>query len=120
MKYEFEKVIDGILAYMNEEIYPRMNEWQNFVARTLVGRMLNSQEYIKHSLINNGFIRTLNIIDSEGMIDVDSLLNDIKNEMHKCENLSLNIPMFGKLTFKASDVDVLHQHITGGTSHESY
>ena len=120
MKYEFNKVIDGILSYMDAEIYSGMNDWQDFIARTFVGRIVDNQDQIKHTLINNGFFRTLNIIDSEGMVDVDSLLNDIKTEMQKREKLSFNIPMFGKITFKASDVDVLHRHITGGASHESY
>lgn len=118
MKYEFEKVIDGILSYMDSEIFSGMNEWQDFAARVFIGRLVNNQEQIKNALINNGFLRTMSVIDSEGMVDVDTLLTDIKNEIERKGKISFNIPMFGKLTFKASDVDELHRHIGG--SHESY
>ena len=113
MKYEFEKVIDGMSKYINDEIYAGMNDLQEFAARVMVGRIISNQENVKNSLINNGFIRTFGIIDEEGMVDVDSLATDIKREVGRKEKITLNIPMFGKMTFKPSDVDVLYKTITG-------
>ena len=36
MNYEFEKVINGIAKYINNEIYPGMNQLQEFAARVAV------------------------------------------------------------------------------------
>lgn len=113
MKYEFEKVIDGMSRYINNEIYEGMNDLQEFAARVIVGRIINNQENVKEMLINNGFIRTFGIIDDEGMVDVYSLANDIKREISRQEKISFNVPMFGKMTFKPCDVDALYYSITG-------
>ena len=113
MKYEFEKVIDGLSKYINDEIYAGMNDLQEFAARVIVGRIINNQENVKDMLINNGFVRTFGIIDAEGMVDVDSIVNDIKREIARKEKITFNIPMFGRMTFKPSDVDMLYQNITG-------
>ena len=113
MKYEFEKVIDGMSKYINDEIYAGMNDLQEFAARVIVGRIVNNQENVKDMLINNGFIRTFGIIDNEGMVDVDSIANDIKREIARKEKITFNIPMFGRMTFKPTDVDMLYRHITG-------
>lgn len=113
MKYEFEKVIDGLSKYIDSVIYPGMADWQEFTARVLVGRFLNNENGIKESLMNNGFIRTFAIIDSDGKVDVGSLCKDIKRELSKKEKITFNLPMFGKLTFKPDDVDVIYKTITG-------
>lgn len=113
MKYEFEKVIDGLSKYINDEIYAGMNDLQEFAARVMVGRIINNRENVKEMLINNGFIRTFGVIDTEGMVDVDSLAADIKREIARKEKITFNVPMFGKMTFKPSDVDMLYRDITG-------
>lgn len=113
MKYEFEKVMDGISTYMDEEIFAGMSDWQDFIARVMVGRLLGNQEEIKEMLMHNGFFRTFGIMDSEGMIDVHMLATDIRRELSKKEKITFDIPMLGKMTFLPTDVDKLYKHITG-------
>lgn len=113
MKYEFEKVIDGLSKYINDEIYVGMNDLQEFAARIMVGRIINNRDNVKEMLINNGFIRTFGVMDAEGMVDVESLASDIKKEIARKEKITFNIPMFGRMTFKPSDVDMLYKNITG-------
>jgi hypothetical protein len=116
MKYEFKKVMDGLAKYVDDEIYSNMNDWQEFTARLLLGRIISNEDAVKESLISNGLIRTCGIIDSEGMVDVDTLARDLKRELARKGKLTLSIPMFGTLTFTPSDVDVLHKTITGEVS----
>jgi hypothetical protein len=113
MKYQFEKVIDGMVSYINEEMFMGMNDWQEMTARILVARVVNNQEAVKKALIDNGFIRTFGIIDSEGMVDVCGLANDIKQEIVKKGKMTFTVPMFGKISFLPSDVDKLYKNITG-------
>ena len=113
MKYEFEKVMDGISKYINNEIYSEMNDWQEFMARVMIGRIINNHEEVKEMLVNNGYIRTFGIIDSSGMVDVDSLASDIKREIERKDKITFNLPLFGTYTFKPMDVDVLYRTITG-------
>ena len=113
MNCEFEKAMEGIAKYISAEIYPNLNDVQEFAARVFVGRILNNAEYVKQSFMNNGFIRTFGVIDTEGMIDVYGLARDIKRELERSEKVTFNIPWFGKMTFKPEDVNVLYKTITG-------
>ena len=113
MKCEFEKVVDGLAQYINSELYSGMNDVQEFAARVLIGRAINNQEQIKHNLVNNGFIRTFGVIDGEGMVDIEGISNDIKREISRKDKITFNVPMFGKLTFRPSDVDIMYRTITG-------
>ena len=113
MKYEIKKVINGLSKYIDAEVYSGMNDLQEMAARVLIGRLLVNEDNLKETLANNGYLRTFGIIDDEGMVEVDDLVKDIKRELIKKGKVSVSIPMFGKFTFKPSDVDVMYKHITG-------
>ena len=114
MKVEFEKVIDGINKYIDKEICSGLNELQDIAVRFTIGRLNESADNFKQFLMSNGFVKTLCIIDDEGMVDIDRLLRDIKKEIDRKGSLSVKIPLIGKLTFTAPDVDVLHDLIIEG------
>lgn len=113
MKVKFENVIDGVNRYLDKEIYGNLNDLQEFLARLAVARINQNADLIKTSLMNNGLVRTLCIVDSEGMVDVDSLSQDIKREIDRKGSIQVEIPMIGKLTFRSVDVDVLRDLIIG-------
>ena len=112
MKYKFEEILHGISKYINDEIYPGMNDWQELLARVAVSRFLENGESLKQTITNNSFIKGFGIIDSEGKFEIDSLAKDIKKEISKKGRMEISIPMFGKLTFKPEDVDILYRTIT--------
>ena len=69
-------------------------------ARVAVGRFLDNETALKETIVNNGFIKTFGIMDSEGMFEIDALMHDIKKEISKKGKMEFHIPMFGKLIFK--------------------
>ncbi len=121
MKVEFEKVISGLSRYINNNnLYENMNDWQELIARMAVGRIMTNEENIKKSLVDNPFIRTFDIMDASGMVDVDSLASDLKREISRKEKLTLSVPIIGKLTFTPADVDCLRQCIMADEGVETY
>lgn len=112
MKYKFEKVVESAAKWLGEEIYPKMNDLQEFVARMVVGRVLENEGKIKEVLSANGMLRTFGFIDDEGMVDADVLFADIKREIERKGKLVINIPWIGKLTFTPEDADALYKYIT--------
>lgn len=112
MKYEFEKVVDGAAAWIGEKIFPKMNDFQEIVARMFIGRILEKESSIKDAILGNGIVRTFGIIDGDGMVEVDELLADVKKAIAQKGNLVVNIPLFGKLTFVPEDADDLYKFIT--------
>ena len=114
MKTSFENVLDGINRYIDREIYSNLSDVQELVARVVMGRINQNSEAIKQSLMSNGFVKTLCIIDSDGMVDVERLLQDVRREMERQGSVQVEVPMIGKLTFKPEDADVLREEIMRG------
>lgn len=119
MAVPFERVMDGIIKYIDAEIIGGMNEWQELVARMAIGRIAENSDTVKSAILNNGIVRTFGVVDSNGMIDIDSLARDLKREIARKGKLTVKIPMFGSMTFKPEDVDKIHYMITGGIANEN-
>lgn len=107
----FEKVMDGINRYIDQEIYGNLNDLQEILARIVVGRVNSNAENIKATLMSNGFAKTLCIIDSDGMVDIDRLMQDIRREIERKGSIEFDVPMIGRLKFTPADVDVLYNMI---------
>jgi hypothetical protein len=64
--------------------------------------------------MGNGFLQTLGIVDSRGMVDVEGLADDLRNEIGRRGKLVIKIPLLGTFTFTESDVDTLYGVIAEG------
>ena len=113
---DFEKVVAGIVKYLNKNIFPGLNDWQTVLARTAVSRVLRTGGELKTRLMSNGFLQTYGFVDAAGNVDVDGLVDDLKTQIRSCPNekISISVPPFGKFTFSAADIDELHRMIKEG------
>jgi hypothetical protein len=110
---EFEKVLNGIIKYLNKEIYCNMNDWQEVISRVAVGRVIGNPN-LKQELINNTYVKTFGIMDSNGMVDIDNLMKDLKNQIEQKGKITFSLPLLGTFTFTPEDVEKLHQTILEG------
>ena len=110
----FEQILDGFARYLNKNFYANLNDWQEIVARLAVGRIIGNPESLKQSLQANGIVRTFAVMDSEGNVDLENLARDLKREIERKGKISVEVPMFGKMSFVASDIDDIYREITGG------
>lgn len=111
---EFNRVIDGLSRYLNKNFYSNLNDWQEIIARLTVGRIIGNPEALKQSLQANPFVRTFAVMDSEGNVDLEPIMRDLKKEIERKGKITFEIPMFGKISFVASDIDEIYREITGG------
>jgi hypothetical protein len=111
---DFDRVISGIIKYLDREIYIGMNDWQEMLARIAVSRVIGNKDHLKEMIVSNPFVRTFNIIDEDGIVDVDGLMRDLKEQIAQKGKIEISIPMFGKFVFNSSDVDKLHKTIMEG------
>lgn len=109
----FDRVVDGFVRYLNNNIYNNMNDWQEIVARIAIGRIATNPEGVKNALLSNGIVRTFGIMDSEGNVDIENLARELKAEIERKGKMCIEIPMLGRFTFHANDVDSLYREITG-------
>lgn len=110
---EFEKVLNGIIRFLNKEIIDQMNSWQEVIARVGMARIINNGAGIKKMLVENPFLKTFAIADENANIDVDGLMNDIKTAIREKGYIEFNLPLFGNFKFTESDIDRLYSYIRG-------
>lgn len=120
MKIKFERVVDGINTYINNEIYCNLNSTQEFLARIVVARINQNADMIKNDLMHNGFFKTLSVVDSEGLVDIDDIMQTVKKEIERQECLRVDVPLIGVFTFKPEDVDKLYKEIVRRENYEDY
>ncbi|MBQ5897856.1 MAG: hypothetical protein IIW81_05265 [Oscillospiraceae bacterium] len=109
----FEQILDGVARYLNKYLFSKMNDWQEVLARLAVGRVMEN-ENLKQSLMANPFVRTFAIFDSEGNVELEPLMRDLRKEIEKKGKMTVDIPLFGKISFTGEDVTELYREITGG------
>ena len=115
MKVEFEKVVEGLCSYINKEVLPTMNTWQQVVATVAVNRYARNSNNLKATLINHPIAKGIALIDENGMVEIDDLAEDIKAAIAPKGRLDLSIPVIGcKLTFNSQDISILCDEIKGG------
>lgn len=107
----YERVIKGIVNYINENMYGGMTDWQEILARIAVARMTNKSDRLKTVLQNNWFLKEIDVFDSNGEVDVDGLIKDLRQQISEKGKISIDLPIFGKFTFTPSDIDTLHRYI---------
>jgi hypothetical protein len=110
----FEQILDGLARYMNKYFYSNLNDWQEIVARLAVGRIIGNPETLKQSLAANGIVRTFAVMDSEGNVELEPLMRDLRKEIERKGKMTVEIPMFGKISFLPQDIDEIYREITGG------
>lgn len=113
MKVKFENIIEGLNRYLDKEIYINLNDLQEIAARLVVGRINGNIEAVKKAIMSNGYIKTFGLIDNDGMVDIDSLLMEVKREIERKGKVQFEIPLIGKMTFVPGDVEVIKNYIYG-------
>ena len=61
--YEYNKVINAIATFIDEEILTNINGWQKWVLGSGIGIALSDAENLFNTLKNNELVKVLKIID---------------------------------------------------------
>ena len=107
----YESVVQGIVNYLNKEILSTMADWQAMLARIAISRVLTVKDGFKAAVTQNTFIQSMGIVSVDGMVDVDGLARDLKEQISLAGKLEINLPVFGKYVFSPDDVDILCKYI---------
>lgn len=108
-----DRVLNGVVKYMDREILSSMNDWQEFLARLAMARLLGNKN-LETMLLDNPYVKTFAVIDENGNVDVDGLHRDFKTLIQSKGKIEIALPLFGTYTFNESDVDKLFNCIRGG------
>lgn len=111
MNYSTEQVINGIINYADNEVMHKLPTTGKWIMGTVIGIASNKASKVIDNLKSNPIIVALDIIDENGNIDADTLLQAMKESANHYGNVTLEVPMVGKLTFSSSDIDMLKSYI---------
>lgn len=99
---ELNKVLNGLETYIDNTVYPGMNENQQTIYLLAVGAF---KENAMDFLAGNTLLRSMLSINKEGDVDLERLHRLLKVSVRKQGKLAITIPMFGKMTFTEADID---------------
>ena len=107
----YEAVLQGIINYINKEILSTMADWQAMLARIALSRILSSKDGLRATITGNSFLQSMGVVSVDGLIDVDGLARDLKEQITGAGRLEIELPVFGKYSFSPDDVDTLYKYI---------
>ena len=111
MMYTIERVMQGITSYLDAEVMDKLPTSGKWVMGTVVGMASHKAHTVVESLKENPVVSMLGIIDEDEHIDADALLDSLKTSAERYGNVTMEIPLVGRLTFTSTDIDHLRSYI---------
>lgn len=103
----------GAERYIETEIISKIPGWGKWVIGAAASRAVAKSTDIFNQLKNNELIKTLDVIDANDMIDIDTIYQEFAKQAQRGA-ITVNIPIVGALTLNAQDVDKIYGAIMGG------
>ena len=108
-----EQIINGFVRYIDNEVIPKLDTKGKWIIGAMSGMIGNKALLYLNQLSSNELLQNINVINENGLFDVDSIGDNLVNSANKYGNLQLNIPAVGVLTFNANDIDTLKRYVKG-------
>lgn len=107
--YEYNKVINAIAKFIDDDILTSVNGWQKWLLGSGVGLLLSDSEEMFEQIKDNDFVKMLKLVEND-KVNVDKIYKELKKQAKKSP-ISINIPMIGTLKLDETDVDKLYETI---------
>lgn len=106
------KVINGLIAYIDEEIVAKMaGGWKAWAVGATASLAASRADTLIDKLSQHPFVQTLGLMDGEN-IDIDVIYTELRKQAQK-GTATVDIPLVGSVTFGVQDVETLYRRIMG-------
>ena len=110
----YNQVVNGMTKYIDQEIVNKIQGWQGWALGALSSIAIsNKGANIFNALKANPVVKMLEVIDENGMIDIDTIYTELRKQAEK-NSATFNAPMIGTITLTKDDVDKLYHLIKEG------
>lgn len=120
MHIEKQKIIDGIIRYIEKDVMPEISSDRGFQVVISIGvSAVKTNSKLLDKLFENDIFKSLSNYDDENKTyDIDLLYNIAKDSISKCGYFPVKIPAISfispnekELKFSAADIDRLKSYI---------
>lgn len=115
---KIEKVIDGLIKYIDKHVLPQMTALQEVGYLTISEAIRNDVGAIEQLIANNIFAKMLFSADRNGEINLERLVSGLRKVIAKKGSVTFNIPMYGNFTLNDSDITEILKNMTEEHIHE--
>jgi hypothetical protein len=109
MQITQEQLHNAFMIYLEEDIASKASGVTKFASYFIIAGLHGHPEKTVGALLNNPLIQMTNVVESNGLINVDNLYNSAKLAMDKCGKITLS-----GITFSAADIDKIYNIIQRG------
>lgn len=108
----FNQIQKGVANYLDAEVMPAFKDegWKRVAAGAAVALAIQRSEKFLPLVMENQFVKAMELADEQGNIDVETLVPLVKEQLEK-EAMTITVPMLGNMTFRPDDVDKLYNYI---------
>lgn len=111
MTYTIEQLKKGLAAYLDAEFMPLIDDgFKRVMVGAGISIAISKYANIIPVLNENKFVKSLELIDSEGNVDLDTIVAAVQSQM-PADGVSVDVPMVGAMRFKKEDVEKLYRTI---------
>lgn len=110
-KITAEQLIAGLIDYADAEVIaslPTTGKWLLGAGIGLVSKRIKDAVY---AMNENQIVKALGIIDSDGLYDVDLLIDSLRASASKYGKMTIQVPLVGKLTFSDADIENIKKYM---------
>lgn len=108
-----EQVKQGFARYIDAEFTNKMTGINRWLVGGIAGIAILRAENIYNHLKDMPFIKMLDVVDENGMIDIDIIYNAFLEQARRGEAV-IDMPMVGQTKFNEHDIEMLYRYIVGG------
>ena len=108
-----EQVKQGFAKYVDAEFTNKMTGINRWLVGGIAGIAILRAENIYNHLKDMPFIKMLDVVDENGMIDIDIIYNAFLDQARIGEAV-IDMPMVGQTKFNEHDIEALYRYIIGG------
>ena len=105
------KVMDAVLKFAEEEIFPGMKEIQEIVARGAAAWAFDSADVALNLLVENKVARAFGFIDGNRNIDAVRALKYLQAQIARKQMVTISVPLLGVFTFVPEDIDKIIAYV---------
>lgn len=109
---KFEHVVERLSRYIEKNVMPTMTNPQRIGIRTVMGMIKHNPQAYKKKIMDDPLLKWLIIETDDGEIEIEGMINGLREAVNKEGMAILDTNMFGKMTFKPSDIEELRRCLT--------